>query len=90
MHKGELVDYLNRGAANTIADPAETRRREVLNMLAENPGITYAFASDDQIDPEYVIITLAIRGQATCDLRIPKARYDGFKVLDLIEQHTNH
>jgi hypothetical protein len=59
-------------------------------MLAENPGITHAIISDDETDPKYVIITLAIRGQATCDLRIPKARYDGLKVLELIEQHTNH
>jgi hypothetical protein len=81
-----------------IADPvkpcpaydSQAKRREVLSMLAENPGITHAIISDDETDPEYVIITLAIRGQATCDLRIPKARYDGLKVLDLIEQHTNH
>jgi hypothetical protein len=58
-------------------------------MLAENPGITYAFTSDEETDPDYVIITLAIRGQATCELRIPNASYDGFKVLDLIEQYTN-
>jgi hypothetical protein len=81
-----------------IADPvkpcpaydSQAKRREVLRMLAENPGITHAIISDDETDPEFVIITLAIRGQATCDLRIPKARYDGLKVLDLIEQHTNH
>jgi hypothetical protein len=59
-------------------------------MLAENPGITHAIISDDETDPKYVIITLAIRGQATCDLRIPKDRYDGLKMLELIEQHTNH
>ncbi len=58
-------------------------------MLADNPDITHAFTSDDQTDPEYMIITLAIRGQATCDLRIPKDRYDGLKMLELIEQHTN-
>ncbi len=58
-------------------------------MLAENPSITYAFTSDDEIEPEYVIITLAIRGKATCDLQIPKSRYNGFNVFDLIEQYTN-
>ena len=54
-------------------------------MLTENPRITYAISSDDQIDPEYVIITLAIRGKAACDLRIPRSKYDGLKVMDLIE-----
>jgi hypothetical protein len=57
-----------------IADPTEpcpaydsqAKRREVLSMLAENTGITYAITSDDETDSEYVIITLTIRGQATC------------------------
>ena len=89
-HKPELLSYLTRHAETMIADPAETKRREVLDMLAENPGITYAVISDNETDPEYVIITFAIRGQATCDLRIPKDRYDGLKILDLIERHTNH
>ena len=88
-HKTELLVYLTKDAANQITDPAEKKRRKVLSMLADNPDITDAFTSDDQTDPEYVIITLAIRGQATCDLRIPKDRYDGPKMLELIEQHTN-
>lgn len=79
-----------------IADPIEpcpthnsqAKRQEVLSMLAKNPNITYAISSDDETDSNYVIITLAIRGQATCELRIPKARYDGFKMLELIEQCT--
>jgi hypothetical protein len=85
---GELTAEGLRLVAETLA--AEIRRREVLDMLAENLGITHALTSDDETDPEYVIITLAIRGKATCDLRIPKARYDGLKVLDLIEQYANH
>ena len=96
-HKVELLNYLNGEAANAMSDAdapldpaADARRRQVLGMLAANPDITYAFTSDDETDPEYVIITLAIRGKATCDLRIPRSRYDGFKVLDLIEQCTNH
>jgi hypothetical protein len=35
-----------------------------------------------------VILTLAIRGKAACELRIPKSRYDAFVLLDLIEKHT--
>jgi hypothetical protein len=68
--------------------PAETRRRAVLCMLAANPGITYAITSDTEIEADAVIITLAIRDKATCELRIPKAKYDDFALLRLIAKQT--
>jgi hypothetical protein len=43
-------------------------------MLAEHPGITYAMTSDTDLEPDAVIVTLAIRGKATCELRVPKDR----------------
>lgn len=84
-HTLELLTCLARHTENRLTDPAETRRQAVLDMLAENPDVTYAFISNDETDPEYVIITLAIWGKATCELRVSKARYDGLKVMDLIE-----
>ncbi len=57
-------------------------------MLAANPGITYAFIDDSEIESDAVIITLAIRDKATCELRIPKDRYDGLAILQMIEQQT--
>ena len=45
------------------------------------------FDPDTEADPEAVLLTLAIRGQATCELRIPRDRYDPFLLLDLIERH---
>jgi hypothetical protein len=53
---------------------AEKQRREVLSLLAEHPGITYAMTSDTDLEPDAVIVTLAIRGKATCELRVPKDR----------------
>jgi hypothetical protein len=52
--------------------PAEARRQAVLSMLANEPGITYALTSDTEADPDAVIITLAIRDKATCELKIRK------------------
>ena len=64
---------------------ADTRRQRVLAMLEKSPGIKYALITDTDSDP--VLLTLAIRGKATCEFQIPRDRYDGFLLLDLIERH---
>jgi hypothetical protein len=76
------------GESDSILDPAaESRRQRVLDMLAERPDIRYAVLTDTQADPDAVILALAIRGRATCELRIPREKYDPFLLLDLIERH---
>jgi hypothetical protein len=56
-------------------------------MLADRQGVRYAVLTDTEADPEAVILALAIRGVGTCELRIPRAKYDGFLLLDLIAKH---
>lgn len=76
--------------ADTLSDPAaEARRQRVLGMLRDNPGVRYAVVTDMEHDPNAVILTLAIRGVGTCELAIPRAKYDGVLLLDLIERHGN-
>lgn len=77
-----------------LPDPrAEARRQRVLAMLADRQGVRYAVLTDTDADPEDVILALAIRGAmadgatVTCELRIPRAKYDGFLLLDLIARH---
>ena len=69
------------------SDPAaEARRRRVLTMLAENSNIRRAVLVDNaHTDP--VLVAVGIRGVATFELAIPAARFDAFKLLDLIERH---
>ena len=55
-------------------------------MLAKSPGIPYAMATYTEADPETVLLTLAIRGRATCELRIPRAKYVPDLLRDLIER----
>lgn len=75
-------------AADALPDPrSEARRQRVVEMLDAHPTARYALVTDMDADPEAVILTLAIRGQATCELRIPRDRYDPFLLLDLIERH---
>ncbi len=57
-------------------------------MLANEPGITYALTSDTEAEPDAVIITLTMRDKAICELKIPKDRYDGLAMLQMIEKQT--
>lgn len=91
QHKAELLDELraaNDGAYAALPYPAtEARRQRVLAMLRESPAARYAVVTDTESDPDAVIVALAIRGRATCELLIPRNRYDGTLLLDLIERH---
>jgi hypothetical protein len=64
------------------------RRQQALAMLAQEPAIRYAITTDTELETDAVIVTLAIRDKATCELRIPKDRYDGLALLKVIEEQT--
>lgn len=86
-HKPGIVAALQEAVNDPLPDPAmEGRRRRVLAMLAERPGIRYAVVVDNP-DTDPVIVALAIRDAGTCELAIPAANYDAFALLALIERH---
>jgi hypothetical protein len=66
----------------------EARQQQVLAMLEKNPGLQRAIYTDTQSDSGNVILTIAVRHLATCEMLIPKDRYDPFRLLELIEQHA--
>ena len=81
-------------ASPASTDPAtEARRQRVLAMLADRQRVRYAVLTDTGADPDAVILALAIRGAmpdggtVTCELRIPREKYDPFLLLDLIQRH---
>lgn len=93
-HKAELLEELTNPAVVTQNEPlprldpqSEARRRRVLELLATNQNARYALVTDADTEPEFVILTLAIRGQATCELRVPLDKYDGFLLLDLLNRY---
>jgi len=75
-HKPAIIEELKR----------EERRLKVLSMLAENPGTQRAFVTDTESDPDNVILTMAIRDQASFEMLIPRRKYDPFMLLELIER----
>lgn len=72
---------------------AEARRRRVLAMLADRPGIRYALVADpdDPTHQEAVVLAIAIRmpdgGTVTGELLVPASKYDPFMLLALVERH---
>lgn len=82
---------LKVGAGGTATDStthADARMEKVIAKLHGDPGLRYAMEVHDDAEVEAVILTLAIRDKAACELRIPKSRYDAFALLELIERHT--
>lgn len=95
-HKSELVEALKGPAprlAAGITSASGARHETVRTMLEYAPGRRYAVVTDVEADPTAVILTLALRSTlpggdvVTCDLRIPREKYDGFLLLHLIEKH---
>jgi hypothetical protein len=66
---------------------AEARRERVLAMLEASPDAGHVVLTDTEADPASVIVALAIRGRATCELSIPRERWDGVLFLDLLDRH---
>ena len=86
-HKPGIMAVLHEAANDLLPDSAmEARRQRVLTMLAEQPGIPYAVVVDNP-DTDPVIMVLGIRGQATCELLVPREKFDPFLLLDLIGRH---
>jgi hypothetical protein len=77
------------GAGGIAQQHADARMKKVAANLNGDPALTYAMSADHDIDPDVVILSLAIRGKGICELRIPKTRYDAFLLLELIERHTS-
>jgi len=55
-------------------------------MLDERPDTRYAVLVDN-LDTDPVLLSLAIRGQATCELGIPAAKFDPFELLAMLDRH---
>jgi hypothetical protein len=64
----------------------EARRQKVIAMLDAAPDTQRAIYADTDSDPHNVILAIAVRHIATCDMLILKEKYDAFRLLELIER----
>jgi hypothetical protein len=95
----ELVQQLTKSKPEILAElqretQQEARRKKVIAMLEAAPGTQRAIFADTDTDPHNVIFAIAVRYPtgATCEMLIPKAKYDPWKLLELIERtgQTTH
>lgn len=64
----------------------EARRLKVLAMLESEPESPRSIYVDTDSDPDFAILAVAIRQLATFEMAIPKATYDPWLLLELIER----
>jgi len=81
--KAEILTELQREAR------AEWRRQKVIAMLEAAPDTQRAIYTDTDSDPHNVILTVAVRHPigATCEMLIDKAKYDPWRLMELIAQY---
>ena len=88
----ELVQQLKQSKTEILTElqreaRAEWRRQKVIAMLDAAPGTQRAIYTDTNSDPHNVILAIAVRAcQQTCEMLIPKANYDAWHLLELIER----
>lgn len=96
QRKGELLSLITAGSPNesqpcaTDAGPwagcvalspvQEAARQDVLARLAANPTVKRSFVTRFEYDT--LIVTLAVRGIGTCELKIPAERFNAEKLED--------
>ena len=85
-----IVSQVPRMARPSAAAVQRTARRQrVLQMMAEDDQPRkYYWATDDQAHPEFVFLTLAIRDIGTCEMSIPKEKYDPFLLMEMLDKQT--
>jgi hypothetical protein len=64
---------------------AEKRRQKVLMMLATPPLTKRVIINDTDSNSDNVIITVGLHDIGTCELLIPKAQFDPFDLMLMIE-----
>jgi len=82
----ELKQIIRQSKAAILTElQRETRRQQVIAMLEAAPGTQRAVYTDTDSDPQNVILAIAVRNVATCEMLIPKAKFYPWRLLELIE-----
>ncbi len=81
----ELIERLRKHKPAIIMElQREERRERVLKMLHDRPDVPRVFLTCTESDSQLVIVTVALRGLYSFELQIPKHKYDGFLMLQLL------
>jgi hypothetical protein len=80
QHKPQIL------AALHLEQQQELRRKSALALLTSDPNMKRAIHVDSDSDPDNVILAIAIRHLATFEMQVPKANFDPWQLLALIDK----
>ena len=82
----ELKETIRQNKIEILTElQQEIRQQRVLTMLEAAPENQRAIYTDAESDPNNVILTIAVRHIAIAEMLIPKAKYDPFLLLSLVD-----
>ena len=83
----EFVRQLKQSKRELLAElQRENRRGKVIATLQADSTLNRVYSVDSECDPDQVIVTIAVRGVATYELAIPRAKHDPWQFLRLYEK----
>ena len=83
----ELKQIIRQSKTEILTElQREARRQKVIAMLEAAPDTQRAIDIDVDSDMDSVILTVGVRNLATCEMLIPKAKYDPWRLLEIIER----
>ena len=89
----EAMEALKQQKAEVMAELAtipnvEARHERLCKMMDEDDAERiYYWITDTDSDPNNVILAIGIRGVGTCEMRIPKEKYDPFLLMEILDKH---
>ena len=72
----------------TATPDAQVRRDRLNRMMDEDDSDRiYYWLTDSESDPHNVILAIGIRDVGTCEMSIPKEKYDPFLLMEILDRH---
>ena len=87
----DIVQQLKKSKPEIMAvlkleQQQEVRLAKVLAMLEADPQLSRALHVDVHDDQHNAIITIAVRGVVTCELLVPKDKFDAWQLIALVDK----
>lgn len=89
----DIVERIKQSKAEILAallleQQQEARLQNALAMLEADPEIKRAVHADADSDPDRVILTIAIRNVGTCEMLVPRAGFDAWQLIALVDRYV--
>ncbi len=83
-HKAALLSELGR--AKELPAGVSSAYTRLARTLAETPSMTFACETLPDEGGDHILMAVAVRGAGYAVLRMPKAKFDGFKLIEMVDR----